>query len=168
MANYVTQTFSHERARQGRGKCEWLTPPELIRALGVFDLDPCAPAARPWDMAKEHYTIADDGLSRPWFGRVWLNPPYGIETPKWMSRLARHGNGIALVFARTETRTFFESVWRVADAVMFLKGRLTFYNADGTKPDNTGGAPSCLVAYGRANMAALLVSGLEGQIVVAI
>ena len=51
---------------------------------------------------------------------------------------------------------------------MFLKARLTFYNTDGTKPDNTGGAPSCLVAYGKANVAALLLSGLDGQVVVAI
>ena len=168
VTDLLTPAFSHERSRNGRGKCEWLTPPELIRALGEFDLDPCAPIDRPWNTAKHHYTVEDDGLSKPWFGRVWLNPPYGTETPRWMAKLRDHGDGVALIFARTETRTFFESIWGFAEAVMFLRGRLTFYNVDGTKPSNSGGAPSCLVAYGKKNLASLLVSGLDGQLVVAI
>jgi len=65
-----------------KGKGEWLAPPEIIRALGDFDLDSCAPMIRPWDMANTHYTGKDDGLSKPWFGRTWCNPPYGIETGK--------------------------------------------------------------------------------------
>jgi len=69
-------------------KDEWLTPPEILRALGSFDLDPCSPINRPWPTARVHYTITDDGLSRPWMGRVWFNPPYGgpkIIGP-WMRR----------------------------------------------------------------------------------
>ena len=58
---------------------EWLTPPEILRALGPFDLDPCAPIARPWETAATHYTAEDDGLSKPWAGRVWCNPPFGRE-----------------------------------------------------------------------------------------
>jgi hypothetical protein len=62
---------------------EWLTPPEILRALGPFDLDPCAPIARPWETAAAHYTAEDDGLSKPWAGRVWCNPPFGREAVKW-------------------------------------------------------------------------------------
>lgn len=47
---------------------EWLAPPEILRALGAFDLDPCAPITRPWSTAATHYTVNDDGLSRPWHG----------------------------------------------------------------------------------------------------
>lgn len=47
-----------------------------IRALGPFDLDPCSPVGRPWDTAAQHHTIHDNGLLKPWSGRVWLNPPY--------------------------------------------------------------------------------------------
>ena len=159
----VRRAWSHERSPTG--KYEWLTPPELIRALGEFDLDPCAPRHRPWPTAKCHYTLQEDGLRQPWFGRVWLNPPYGHETPRWLARLSRHGNGIALVFARTETRMFFQYIWEQAHAILFLRGRLTFYNQDGTRPNSSGGAPSCLVAYGQANAVALAESGLDGKLV---
>ena len=60
---------------------------------------------------------------------------------------------------------FFQYVWNCADAVLFLRGRLTFYNADGTRPGNSGGAPSCLVAFGNNNVIALIRSGLEGRLV---
>lgn len=92
-------------------KAEWLTPPEIVRALGEFDLDPCSPVNRPWDLARRNYTIDDDGLAQEWTGRVWCNPPYGDETALWLERMRIHGNGVALTFARTETAWFFDSVW---------------------------------------------------------
>lgn len=66
-----------------------------------------------------------DGAAAVWSGRVWLNPPYS-EIDRWMARMAAHGRGTALVFARTETRWWFESVWPRASAVLFLRGRLSF------------------------------------------
>lgn len=148
-------------------KDEWLTPPHIIEALGEFDLDPCSPGERrPWNTAKRHYDITINGLRQPWEGRVWLNPPYGRETSIWLDRLADHGNGIALIFARTETDMFFRHVWERADAVLFLRGRLHFHHVDGRRAAANGGAPSCLVAYGRSNVEALERSGLEGKIVI--
>ena len=145
---------------------EWLTPPEIINALGAFDLDPCSQEIRPWPTAAKHYTKADDGLAMPWFGRVWCNPPYGSSTGAWLSKLSHHGNGIALVFARTETDMFFKWVWGKADAVLFLRGRLYFYHADGSKARHNAGGPSCLVAYGADNVTALERSGLAGRLIV--
>ena len=110
---------------------EWLTPLELIAALGEFDLDPCTPEIMPWQTARFRYTRRNDGLSSPWFGRVFLNPPFGPYARKWLARLREHGNGIALVPARTETRMFFESVWGYADGVCFVRGRLKFHHPDG-------------------------------------
>ena len=129
-------------------KDEWLTPPEIVRALGEFDLDPCSPVVRPWDTAKEHFSILEDGLAGGWFGRVWLNPPYGKHTGEWLRLLAQHGRGTAFIFARTETQTFFEYVWDRASAVLFLRGRVSFYHVSGEKADGNGGAPSVLGAYG--------------------
>lgn len=142
-------------------KDEYLTPPEIIRALGKFELDPCAPIDRPWDMARLHYTRENNGLDRPWFGRVWLNPPYGNETGKWLQRLKEHGNGIALIFARTETKNFHNYIWPHANAILFIRGRVAFYSVEGKKYPNAP-SPSCLVAYGRANAEILRKSLLDG------
>lgn len=155
MKNFNTNTNNHD---------EWLTPPEIIRALGGFDLDPCAPVNRPWDMASQHYTVMDNGLQKPWFGRVWCNPPYGRETFKWMEKLASHGSGIALIFARTETRGFHAQIWGKAHSVFFFKGRLSFYRGDGGR-GNTANAPSCLVSYSPYDTKKIECSGLLGKLV---
>lgn len=139
---------------------EWLTPPEIIKALGPFDLDPCFSDPRPWDTAKDH--IGMFGLESPWSGRVWLNPPYGQQTAAWLHRLANHGVGTALIFARTETEMFFRYVWGKATAVLFLRGRLHFYRPDGTKAEMNAGGPSVLVAYGEYDAMKLKESGLPG------
>ena len=55
----MTHGFNHVQSDDS--KDEWLTPPHIIRALGEFDLDPCAPhiSRRPWNTAKRHYTGDD-------------------------------------------------------------------------------------------------------------
>lgn len=168
------QSKAWDYHRQPDGKDEWLTPPEIIWTLSEgfngekFDLDPCAPIKRPWEMAKAHYTTEDNGMLKPWEGRVWCNPPYK-DAAEWLGRCAEHGNAIAMVFARTETRMFFDHVWNSADAVLFLKGRVTFRHVDGSKPKFTGGGPSCLVAWGDCNVDALEYAtqenGLDGHLV---
>ncbi len=144
-------------------KVEWLTPPELVKKLGVFDLDPCCPVNAPFIHAKTNFTIEDNGLKKEWFGRVFCNPPYGKETtPLWLAKLKKHGNGIALIYARTETKYFFENIWNNADALLFVKGRIRFYHVSGKK-GGTPGAPSVFVAYGIENAIALKQSGIEGR-----
>jgi hypothetical protein len=145
-------------------KEDWLTPPEIIKSLGSFHLDPCTPRKMPWTTASFRYTKAKDGLFEPWYGRVWCNPPYGKKTFEWLRKLANHGNGIALVFARTETKGFHSEVWGKADAIFFFKGRIKFYRVDGTQ-GGTANAPSCLVAYGKDNVKALKNCGLNGKLI---
>lgn len=146
-------------------KDEWLTPPHVLQALGVFDLDPCSPVYRPWPTAEKHYTILDNGLVQPWNGRVWCNPPYGLEAAKWLERCAQHGNAIALIFARTETRMFFDHVWPKAQGILFLEGRLYFHHVCGTRAAANSGAPSVLVAYGELNADVLKNCKLPGWFV---
>jgi len=141
----------------------WLTPPHILAALGPFDLDPCAHPD--WPTAERLICLPDDGLAEPWAGRVWLNPPYGNDGWAWLDRLAKHGRGIALIFARTETAGFVEQVWGKADALLFLHGRLHFHHADGTRAKANSGAPSVLVAYGQADADALAVADLPGTYV---
>lgn len=143
----------------------WLTPLSIIQSLGSFDLDPCSPILRPWDTARKHYTILDNGLAHEWQGRVWLNPPYGRETWKWLARLKAHGNGIALIFARTETDAWFSHIWGKADAILFMRGRINFCLPDGRQSSKNCGAPLALIAYGSSNVQALRESSIEGYIV---
>ena len=140
--------FAHERASEGPTNT-WLTPKALTDLVQPIDLDPCsAPSPRPWDFAKRHITLPECGLAADW-GRafVFCNPPYGPHTGVWLKRMAAHGNGVALVFARTETAAFAEGVWGKADGIFFLRGRVQFCTPDG-KPGGRCAAPSVLIAYG--------------------
>lgn len=145
-------------------KDEWLTPPYIWQAVQPFDLDPCQPVNPPWTIAEDGFNINHDGLNREWYGFVWCNPPYGRETGKWLNKMKLHNNGVALVFARTDTIMFHESVF-TADAIFFIKGRLSFYDVEGIK-GGTAGAPSCLVAYGDEAVERLKNCNLNGKLVI--
>lgn len=63
------------------GDVEYFTPSTLTAAartlLGGIDLDPASCAIANETVGAEHYyTKDDDGLSKPWHGRVWLNWPF--------------------------------------------------------------------------------------------
>jgi hypothetical protein len=143
---------------------EWLTPPSITTELGPFDLDPCSPINRPWPTAAKHYTIEDNGYAKPWEGRVWLNPPYS-EAARWMNRLAHHGHGTALIFARTETAAWHDYVWPHASGILFLRGRLNFHFVDGRRADANAGAPSALIAYGHDDSIRLADCSIPGYYV---
>ncbi|MBO3760396.1 DNA N-6-adenine-methyltransferase [Ciceribacter sp. L1K22] len=157
----------HQSARSRTD--EWLTPPFIIAALGgpaSFDLDPCAPAKRPWATATRHYTAFDNGLILPWFGRVWLNPPYSTSLlGRFMGRMAAHGTGTALIFARTETEAFFRHVWDRATALLFMEGRINFHLPSGKQAKGNAGAPTVLIAYGDTDAEILSGSGIAGKFV---
>lgn len=142
----------------------WITPPEILRRLGGFDLDPCA--APSTHIARINMAAPSvDGLACEWTtgSRVWCNPPFNrYARPKWMAKMANHGNGIMLVPAATETKAFFDYVWAKADAVCFLKGRPHFHHPDGTRSRANCGCSIALVAYGADN-ADILESANLGQ-----
>lgn len=155
---------SHQSARAQT--TTWLTPPNIIDELGPFDLDPCAaPSPRPWPTAARHIELPEDGLVAAWEGHVWLNPPYSFAAWQWLRKLAEHGDGIALVFARTETAGFVSEVWSKASGVLFLHGRLYFHTSDGERAGANSGAPSCLVAYGSVAARKLASTNLPGTYV---
>lgn len=167
----MTNTFAGMGGHHGAKSSTdvWLTPPSLLKALGgpeSFDLDPCACEDRPWDTARHHFTVADNGLLKRWSGRVWLNPPYQTGLiRRFMARMADHGNGLALIFARTETDHFAKHIWPVCDALLFLEGRIYFHHADGSRSNKNAGAPSVLCAYSPHDADVLAGSGIPGAFV---
>jgi len=152
----------HQRAYEGQTN-EWLTPKWVIDKLGPFDLDPCASTVRPWDTARKYYTAKEDGLLQDWEGCVWLNPPYGSHTGKWLDRLAKHGNGISLIFARTDTDMFHRHIFEKADGILFIEGRLTFCYTSGKPGSSNSGGPSVLVSYGNECTNRMIQSGIKGR-----
>lgn len=166
MANAFLGGESGEHSNHDRRETRWLTPTYITDALGPFDLDPCG--APDHHLAKITYTpeAGLDGLDLNWFGRVWLNPPYGRQAEPFMHRMVEHGHGVALIFARTETKLFHETVWDAASSVLFLKGRLNFLRSDKSRAAANSGAPSCLVAYSDDDSWYLEHGGLPGKHVI--
>ena len=121
----------------------WNTPPHIIAAAeaalgGTIDLDPCSDdAEHPNVPAQQHYTAADDGLSREWHGMVYLNPPYGRSISAWTEKLlAEYAAGrvvaaVALLPVRTGTRWFAPLARFPA---CFIRGRLRFSGSRNTAP----------------------------------
>lgn len=131
------------RGTEGTGENEWFTPGEYIKmareVLGAIDLDPAThPQAQTIVQAEHYFTKEDNGLSQEWHGRVWLNPPYAQPliaqfVSKMVSeRKAGHVTAaIMLTHNYTDTAWFHEAA-HVANAICFTRGRVKFYEADGT------------------------------------
>jgi hypothetical protein len=118
----------------------------------------------PWSTALMTYFLPEhDGLTEPWSGRVWCNPPYGPNVGTWARRMAEHGDGIMLIFARTDTATWQKDVLPFADATLFLDGRVHFYLPSGER-GKSGTAPSALLAYGLSNVDTLRNAGIAGAL----
>lgn len=142
------------------GTDTWLTPPELITALGLFDLDPCCPREMPWTTATRmlHFPVTD-GLKEPWQGRVWCNPPYSDVNP-WADKMIAHNNGIMLVGGKSTDAKWCQKLLAASQGAYFLKGRLLFHYENGAKSDGKW-MPNLLFAFGKYNYNQLL--RLPGQ-----
>lgn len=141
----------------------WKTPLDIVRAVGPFDLDPCGAPGHP--TAAEVWTPEElgDGLSLPWFGRVWLNPPYGRTMRDWLERLVEHGSGIALIPVAPGTKLWQDVVFRHATAIHFWRHRIKFLREDA--PDMTSPTETALLAFTEADADALASSDLPGHLI---
>jgi hypothetical protein len=152
---------SYERTKNTSD--EWYTPPAIFEKLGRFDLDPCAATKPLWKIADTNYSALDDGLSKPWHGRVWLNPPYSRHLlERFVERMADHGNGIALLFNRCDCKLFQDVIFKKAHGILFLKGRVKFYSPAGEQ-NGPAGCGSVLVAFGKENAETLRKCDIPGR-----
>ena len=116
--------------------------------------------------AFRHLTKDDNGLTAEWRGAVWLNPPFSSKRP-WYERMVAHGNGIALMPARTETHDL-QTYMQAAQALLFLRGRIYFERGYRPGGNGIGGVTTTppfgivLCAYGADMAIALLNSRLLG------
>jgi len=139
------------------GNDEWGTPAEIVTAvylaLGDIDLDPASTdLANQTVQAHHYYTLDDDGLSQPWFGRVFLNPPYSGRSSKrlFLERLERCRQDGSVDAAVVLVSSDLASQWadpirRSADAVCIFARRLRFYSL--ADPSVTMNSVSSVVAY---------------------
>lgn len=143
----------------------WLTPRNIVDALGPFDLDPCGAPGHV--LAANTYLLenGDDGLIDQWFGTVWMNPPYGKAMRSWVERLVEHGDGIALIPVATGTRLWQEVIWREATAIHFYRHRIKFLRRDGRDDEMVSPQASAIVAFGDECARRLLVSDLPGVVI---
>lgn len=116
----------------------WATPQDFFDRLNTvfrFNVDVCALP----DNAKcdQYFTPDMDGLSQPWQGVCWMNPPYGREIGKWVEKAFKsakeHGaTVVCLLPARVDTRWWHD--YCAKGEVHFIKGRLKFGGAKDPAP----------------------------------
>lgn len=138
---------------------DWHTPPWVFEDLGAtFDMDVASPPGGvPWIPAARYVTETEDGLSVPWSGFVWCNPPYSAPT-RWLDRMVEHGDGLILVRADLSSGAYWRA-WCAADAAWFPKGRLEFVNGHGGGGGNVTFS-TCVLGFGVNAVAAL--DGMPG------
>jgi hypothetical protein len=133
----TTSAPSYANAEYAGEDDEWFTPPDIIErareALGGIDLDPATHAiAQQTIGAATFYTAADNGLARPWFGRVWLNPPFNrtllsLFAEKLISEYASGAVEQAILLTHDYTDVeWFHAAARAAQVVCFTSGRIHF------------------------------------------
>lgn len=134
---------------------EWATPKDFYDKLndlfGPFTLDPAATHEN--HKCDKYYTIEENGLVQSWKDEVvFLNPPYSRGKQKlWIEKAYnealkyQHTKAVLLLPVRTDTKIFHKYCLK-ADSILFVKGRLKFYNP--TKKTSTAAPfPSMIVLF---------------------
>ena len=144
--NAINSGTRHVLVTVNTGDEEWYTPEKYLKSarlvMGSIDLDPASnPMAQQNVKAGIYYTQADDGLSKHWQGKVWLNPPFTARVINvFLEKLVSHfeineiTEAIVLTNNSTDTSWFHKSAQH-ASAICFTAGRINFLKSDGSTPN---------------------------------
>lgn len=141
MAEPKQSRSNHQLINQTSGKVEYYTPVEIVeaarRVMGGIDLDPASSIAANLTVKALHiFTVADDGLSQEWHGRIWMNHPFGlVQNPKWVTKIGREyyegriRAACCITFACTSER-WFQPLAKLPQC--YLTPRTNYRLPDGT------------------------------------
>jgi phage N-6-adenine-methyltransferase len=137
---------------------DYYTPKWLFDALKIeFDIDvACPPSGPPHTPCKHFYTQETDGLTSPWYGTVWMNPPYSKPAP-WVDKWLEHADGIALLpYAKSK---WLQKLWDHQETALMYVYSIKFERAD-SKLNGSTPFPLGIWGIGKKATNAMLNSGL--------
>jgi len=122
----------------------WQTPSEILTLLEAGDspsitTDPCA-GMNTAIGETYNYTVDDDGLTKPWVGKTFVNPPFSNKTA-WLQKAvdehttSRDFSTPSVIYVLTPDSTDTKSWWHTyiapfATYVWFSEGRVSFIDPE--------------------------------------
>ena len=129
----------------------WETPPDLFEfGCNLFnfrpEIDVCATAQD----KKSELFIGEDSLNKEWKRDFWMNPPYS-NVKDWIrkayfSHIKYNVSGLALLFAKVDTKVWHECILHGQAEVYFIQGRIKFFK-NGAESKNPAPYPSAFVFW---------------------
>ena len=154
----MTQEPLFKMQQSGLTTDDYYTPKWIFDALKIeFEIDvACPPDGPPNTPCKRYYSQLEDGLTSPWTGTVFMNPPYSKPAP-WVQKFLEHADGIALLpYAKSK---WLQSLWDHPATRLLYVYSIKFERAD-TKLNGSTPFPLGIWGIGDTAINALLNSGL--------
>jgi hypothetical protein len=152
----------------------WLTPENIVIAVrAAFDgkimCDPCAPLEKgSYVDAEIKYTEKDNGLTKPWPDRTFVNPPFS-KAREWVPHAIKQhtfGQRMFLLLPIRPDSDHQQLLFDEATDILLLDERVSFGKPDKAKK-GTGKISIMIAAFGCTTQD-LVEAGLEGKVVMTV